>query len=174
MSGIQVIDWIFISLTLLMVIHGYVKGFVEELFSWAAIVLAIWAAIILFPAGGAFIRTKTMENIRVVPELLAFIAIFLIIMFVVKALERVLRDVITGANLGGLNKFLGAVFGVIEGFAFVALIIFVLSVQPLFNASKILDSSFFARFLLPIIQIPLNRGSNAANTALLLIPPFLV
>jgi len=155
MDKLQVIDWIFISLILLMMVHGYLKGFIEELFSWAALVLALWAAVILFPAGGAFIRTKTMGNVRAVPELLAFIAIFLIIMIVVKALGGILKNVIAGANLGGVNRLLGAVFGIIEGAAIVTLIIFVFRVQPLFDSSKILGESFFARFMLPIIKIPL-------------------
>ena len=174
MSNILVIDWIFIGFILLMTVHGYLKGFVEELFSWAAIVLAIWAAVLLFPAAGAFIRTKTMENVRVVPELLGFIAIFLIIMILVKALERLLRNVIMGANLGGVNKILGAVFGIIEGFAFTALFIFVIRVQPLFDYLKLLDGSFFSGLLLPIIHIPLNRGQEALNTALLIFKGFQV
>ena len=108
-----------------------------------------------------------MPNIRIVPELLAFVAIFLLILLVIKLLERILRDVIAGANLGTVNKLLGAIFGLIEGFAFTTLIIFVLSVQPLFDASKLIGESIFAQFLLPIIRIPMERGQETVNTALL-------
>ena len=169
MSNFQVIDIIFVSLILLMVVHGLIKGFVEELFSWAALVLSIWAAVLLFPSGGEFIRQRFLQNVRVVPELLAFVAIFLLIMLVIKLLERILRDVIAGANLGTVNKFLGAIFGLIEGFAFTTLILFVLSVQPLFDASKLMGESIFAQFLLPLIRIPLERGQEAVNTALLVL-----
>ena len=172
MEALQVIDWIFISLILLMIVHGYLKGFIEELFSWAALVLAIWAAVLLNSAGAAFIRERFMPNIRVIPELLAFIAIFLIIMVAIKLLERILKNVIAGAHLGGVNKILGAVFGIIEGFAITTLIIFVLSVQPLFDPSKILGESFFARFLLPFINSPLQRGQDIINTALANWPVF--
>jgi membrane protein required for colicin V production len=170
MGNIPVIDWVFIGLILLMVVHGYVKGLIEELFSWAALVLAIWAAVLLFPAAGAFIRTKTMQNVRVVPELLGFIAIFLIVVALVKILERLLRNVIMGANLGGVNRLLGALFGVIEGFAFTALIIFVLCVQPLFDPSKLLEGSIFAGLLLPFLKIPPNK--EVINTALLALQLF--
>ena len=153
MSDIATIDWILGFLVLLMIIHGYIKGFVEELFSWAALVLSIWAAVLLYPAGGAFIRKSIMQNVRVVPELLAFIAIFFLIMLSIKLLERVLKDVIMGANLGGVNKGLGAVFGLIEGFALATLILFVLSVQPLFDASKLIGESIFAGLLLPLLVI---------------------
>ena len=172
MGNLSVIDWIFIAFILLMVVHGFFKGFVEEIFSWAAIVLAIWAAVILYSAGGAFIRTKTMENVRVVPELLAFIAIFLIVMVVVKILEGIIKSVIAGANLGTVNKILGALFGIVEGLSIVALVIFVLSVQPLFDASKIFADSIFARILLSIVRIPLQGGQEPVNSVFLYLPVF--
>ena len=162
----QIIDIIFIALIALMIIHGFIKGFIGELFSWAALVLSIWVAVLLFPAGGAFIRTRMMENLRIVPELLAFVAIFLLIMIVIKLLERILRNVVEGAHLGGVNKFLGAIFGLIEGLAITALVIFVLTVQPLFDATSLLEGSIFNQYLAPIVRIPLERGQNITNTAL--------
>ena len=98
-----------------------------------------------------------MENIRVVPELLAFISIFLIIVLGIKIIERILANIVTGVNLSGVNRALGALFGIVEGLAFTALIIFILNIQPLFDASKIINDSFFAQILLPIIMIPLEH-----------------
>jgi len=169
-----VIDIIFIILIALMFIHGFIKGLITQIFSWAALVLSIWAAILLFPAGGAFIRERVMENIRVVPELLAFIAIFLIIMIAVKFVERILRSVVEGARLGTVNKFLGAIFGAIEGLALTALVIFVLRVQPLFDASALVEGSIFDEFLSPFIRIPLERGQDFVNTALPLLPAWVM
>lgn len=168
----QAIDIFFIALVALMVIHGFVKGFVEELFSWAAMVLSIWAAVLLFPAGAALIREKFMPNVRIVPEIFAFIIIFLVVMLFIKLLERLLRDVITGANLGSLNKLLGVLFGMVEGFAFIALIIFVLRVQPLFDAAKLLEGSVIARFLSPLFKILPERGQELMNAAFLVVPAF--
>jgi len=170
MGNLPVIDLIFLILIVLMVIHGYVKGFIEELFSWAAIVLAIWAAVLLHSAGAAFIRTKVMQNVKYVPEILAFIAIFLIVMILLKMLEHILKDLIMGAKLGGANKVLGLIFGLVEGIALSALILFILTVQPIFDVSKILADSIFAQILLPFIKIPLHRGKDIVNTVLLTAP----
>ena len=170
MSDIPVIDMIFLILIVLMVIHGYVKGFLEEFFSWAALVLAIWAAVLLHPAGAAFIRQKAMQNVKFVPEILAFIAIFIVIMLFLKMLEHVLKDVIMGAKLGGANKVLGSIFGLIEGLTLSALIIFVLAIQPLFNASGIIADSIFAQILLPFIKISLDKGKDIVSAALFLLP----
>jgi membrane protein required for colicin V production len=170
MGNLPVIDYIFIFLVLLMIVHGFIKGFIEELFSWAALILAIWVAVLLNPATAAFIRERVMQNVRVVPEILGFAAVFILIMIVIKFLEKILKDVIAGANLGNVNKILGALFGLVEGFAFVILVIFVLSVQPLFNASKILQDSVFAQIMLPVIKIPMDRGQDVLETVLLVLP----
>ena len=172
MDNLSVLDYIFIFFILLMLIHGYIKGLVRELFSWASLILAIWAAVLLYPAGGAYIRTHIMENVRVVPELLAFIAIFLIIVFAVKFLERILGNIIEGARLGGINRALGAVFGLIEGIAITTLIIFVLFVQPLFDPTALIEGSYFAQYLLPIVRIPLESRQGFVETVLLLFKGF--
>jgi membrane protein required for colicin V production len=170
MGNLPVIDYVFIFLILLMIVHGYIKGLIDELFSWAALILAIWAAVLLNPAAAAFIRQRAMQNVRVVPEILGFAAVFILVIIVVKLLQKILRDVIAGANLGTVNKILGAVFGLIEGFAFVVLVIFVLSVQPLFNPSKIFGGSVFAQFVLPLIRVPLGRGQDVVETVFFALP----
>jgi len=172
MGSLPVIDYIFIFLILLMIVHGYIKGFIDELFSWAALILAIWAAVLLNSSAAAFIRQRTMQNVRVVPEILGFAAVFILVMVVIKFLEKILRDVIAGANLGNVDRILGAVFGLIEGLAFVVLIIFVLVVQPLFSPSKILQDSVFAQIILPIIRIPMERRQDVINTVFLMLPVF--
>jgi len=168
-----IIDIVFIILIVLMITHGFIKGFVAELFSWAALVLSIWAAVLLFPAGGAFIRTKMMEHVRVVPELLAFIGIFLCTMIMIRFLERILRTVVEGANLGAVNRFLGAVFGLVEGLALTVLAIFVLRVQPLFDGEALIEGSFFDEMLAPLIRIPLERGQDIVHTTLLVLPAWM-
>ena len=174
MNNLPVIDLVFVIFIFVMVIHGYVRGFVEELFSWAALVLATWAAVLLYHTGGGFIRGKIMQNVKYVPEILAFIGIFLVVMILLKMVEYVLKDVVKGAKLlAGANKVLGLVFGFIEGLTLTALVIFVLSVQPVFDFSKILGDSIFAQILLPIIKIPLQLGKDVIKTALLFLPGFL-
>ena len=153
MSNFSWLDIVFICFISMMLVHGYLKGFVRALFSWAALILATWAAVLLYPAGGAYIRTMAMENVRVVPEVLAFIGIFIVIMFGIKIIERILGGIVAGVNLTGVNRILGAAFGIIEGLAFTTLIVFVLEIQPLFDSSEIIENSFFANFLLPIVVL---------------------
>ena len=148
MSNIPVIDMIFLILIVLMVIRAYLKGFIEEFFSWAALVLAIWVAVLLHPAGAAFIRTKIMEDVQYIPEILAFIAIFAIVMLLIKMLEHVLKDVIMGAKLGGANKVLGALFGLVEGLTLTTLILFVLETcsDPLNFSTSIITFNYLTLY----------------------------
>ena len=161
------IDLIFLILIILMLIRGYLRGFIEEVFSWAASVLAIWVAVLLYPAGAAFIRSKVMQDVRYVPEILAFVAIFFVVTIFLKLVEKILKDVVMGANLGWADKILGLLFGLVEGLTLTALILFILSIQPLVDPEKIekiLENSIFAEILLPLIRIPLEKGKDIVNT----------
>ena len=171
MSNVPVLDLVFAILIFIMIIHGYAKGFVGEVFSWAALVLSLLAAVIFYPRGSEFIRARVMENVRYVPEILAFIIIFLFVMFLVRMIERVFRDFVNKTKMGGVDKILGAFFGLMEGVVLSALIIFVLvTIRPLADFSKAIDDSVLAQILLPIIMIPINRGRETIQVVFHLLP----
>ena len=170
MNNIPVIDLVFLILIVLVAIRGRARGFIDELFTWAGLVLAIWGAVLLHASGAAYIRTKMMENVQFLPEILAFIAIFIIIMLFLKMLKHILKDVIMAAKLGGANKLLGLIFGIVQGLTITALILFLLAIQPLFDPSNILVDSIFAQILLPIIRIPIDRRVEMIITAVFCLP----
>jgi membrane protein required for colicin V production len=175
MSDIPVLDMVFLIIIVLMVIHGYFTGFVEVIFSWSTVTLALLAAVFFHDDLARFVRTKFLEDISYLPEIIAFLAIFLVLMLFLRMLEHVLKDVVKGAKLSGINKILGLVFGIFEGVAISTLILFVLSVQPIFDKEFIdafINESIFARLMLPVIKIPLQRGRGISDFALLLAPFF--
>jgi membrane protein required for colicin V production len=148
---LSVIDTIFIVLIILFVIRCYLKGFISEIFSMAAIVLGVLASLFFYKNGAEFIRESFLPGMKTLPEIIAFIALFVIVFVVVKLLEILLKGVIHGLRGGGIDRLLGLVFGFAEGIAVVSLVLFVLTIQPLFDSSSILAGSFFARLLLPLI-----------------------
>ena len=172
MSNIPVIDLVFVILIVLMIIHGYTKGFISEVFSWATPILAIGSAVFFYRRCSVCIREKfvAMQDVKYLPEIIAFIGLFIIVMIFIRMVEYALKNIIKGAKLDGLNKIVGLLFGIVEGIAIVAIILFVLSVQPFFDTSKIIGDSFFAEILLPFIRIPLNRGRDVINTAHIIHP----
>jgi len=145
------LDFIFLVLIGLGGIRGLFRGFVSEVLSVAAFVLGGAAAVLfsnsivpyLVPYIGATAFTRVA----------AFLLIFIAVTIVVKIIEKILGNILEGLNLGGLDKLLGLLFGVVEGGLSVAVIVFILTVQPLFDVQSALESSVFATFLSGIIPM---------------------
>jgi membrane protein required for colicin V production len=145
------IDIIFIALLLIVVIRCALRGFIEEVMSMASVVAGIFSAVFFYKRGGAFLREQYMENFGVVPEILAFVILFFIPFVGIRIVEHIIKDIIIRVNLGGIDRLLGVLFGIIEGIALIALVLFVIDIQPLFDKNLLLEKSFFARFLLPVV-----------------------
>ncbi|MCL2804723.1 MAG: CvpA family protein [Treponema sp.] len=149
--SVSVLDVVFILLIILFVIRCFIKGFISELLTMAAFILGLLASLFFYKNGAEFLRETFWPGLSTIPEVIAFVALFLIVFIIVKILEIILKGIINGIKLGGADKFLGIIFGFAEGIAVVSLILFVLRIQPLFDASAILEGSFFAKMLLPLI-----------------------
>ena len=147
----SVLDFVFLGLLGLFMIRCYIKGFISEILSMAAVILGLLSSLFFYKNGAAFIRTKYLPELKVIPEIIAFIALFTIVFIVIKLFELLLKGVIEGVSLKGADHFLGIIFGFAEGLAVVCLILFILRIQPLFNPTQLLHDSFFARLLLPLI-----------------------
>jgi membrane protein required for colicin V production len=157
MSNIAFIDLIFLLLLVLLLIRGNIKGLISELFSWASLVLGILAAVFLYKNAAEIVREKVV-NMKYLPEVIAFLVIFLVVFIIIKIVEKGIKDIIRGIKLGGVDKLLGTIFGFIEGVAVISLILFVISIQPLFDSEVILKGSLFAEILLPLIIKPVSSA----------------
>jgi membrane protein required for colicin V production len=159
MSSLAVIDIVFLVLVCLLVLRGGIRGFIREFLSWPTLALGILGAVFFYKNGALFIERQFLPGMKVLPEILAFAGIFVIIFLAFKILEKILRDIVEGIHLGGVDKALGAVFGFLEGAALTAFVLFALAIQPLFDPSAVLGSSVFANILLPLIfNFPMGGG----------------
>jgi membrane protein required for colicin V production len=149
--SITAIDIIFIALIIIFTVRCSLRGFVSELLSMASVVLGLLAALYFYKQGGEFVRVKFMPTLKIIPVIIAFLALFLIVFICIKILESILKDIIEGIRLGRADRFLGIFFGLLEGIIVVSLALFVISIQPLFDPRSLLESSFFANLLLPFI-----------------------
>ena len=146
-----VIDIVFIVLIALLMIRSFIKGFISEVLTMAAIVLGALVSLFLYKNGAAYLRETFWPEMEIVPEVVAFAALFIMVFVLVKVLELLLKGIIKGINLKGADKFLGLLFGFAEGIALVGIILFILHIQPLFDHTPIIQNSFFAKYLLPLI-----------------------
>ncbi|MDR1618260.1 MAG: CvpA family protein [Treponema sp.] len=151
MAGIAVIDIFFLVLIALLVIRCAFRGFIGEIMAVAAFLLGLLTSLFFYKNGGIFVREKFMPDTKVLPEVIAFIVLFFIVFILVKILEWILKDIIDRVSLGGVDRFLGILLGLAEGIAVTGLVLFVLSIQPLFDPAALLERSIFAGLLLPLI-----------------------
>jgi membrane protein required for colicin V production len=149
--GIAGIDIVFLVIVGLSFLRCAVRGFISELLSMAALIFGLLCSIFFFKNAAQLIREWFMPNVKIVPEIIAFVALFVIVYIIVKIIEMTLKNIIESIQLGGLDRLLGAVFGIIEGIVIVCLLLFLISIQPFFNSEPVLEKSIFAKILLPFI-----------------------
>ena len=146
-----IIDIVFLALTAILIIRCGLRGLIKEVMSMASLALGLLAAVSFYRQGAAFVRTKILSDVAVLPELIAFLVLLALVFFAIKIIEHILQDIISRIHLGGLDHALGLVFGLLEGLVVVRLILFVLAIQPLFDAASLLDQSVLVKLLDPLM-----------------------
>ncbi|MCL1836209.1 MAG: CvpA family protein [Treponema sp.] len=149
---VAIIDIVFIIIIAGFALRCAAKGFVSALMSIAALICALLAAIFFFRNGALIIRKYLLSDIKVLPEIISFILLFLVIFTVVKLFEIFLRNSVQIIKLGAADRFLGLIFGIAQGTVFVCLLLFIFNIQPFFNVEPFLRESFFAKMLMPFIS----------------------
>ncbi|MDR0669338.1 MAG: CvpA family protein [Treponema sp.] len=167
MTSFTLIDYVFLGLALLLVIRCTLRGFIAEFMTLASLVLGVLGSLFLYRPCAVFLRNHGLRAfveklpplvnnllpalVRNIPEILAFALIFVAIFLAVKLVEYLLSDIIQRISLGGVDRFLGLLFGVLEGIVVTSLLLLFLNAQPVFDAAPLLEGSFFAELLLPLI-----------------------
>lgn len=118
MNTVDIILGIFLLYGL---VRGFFRGFLTELASLVGLVAGIYGAIHFSYYAGEFLSQHVDWDIEIIN--LASLAItFLIIIFVVSLVGKMLTKVADFAALGIVNKLLGAAFGLLKS-AFIASVI---------------------------------------------------
>ena len=141
------VDIVFLLILLFFVITAASRGLIKEFFGKAAFIAGIVAAVLCTPLLEPFVR----DGIRnaLLAKVVSFLFIFVIAVIVVKIVSRIF----SGEILQGLDRALGFVFGIVEGFAVISLIIVAFKVQPWFDTRPLFESSIFYRLLDGIIRV---------------------
>lgn len=142
------IDIIVVVLLVLAIIKGVRKGFILGIFSFLAFIIGLAAAIKLSAVAADYIGENVSVSQRWLP-VIAFAAVFLVVVLLVYLGGRALEGVVNLAMLGWLNKLSGVVL-------FALLYLFIFSVL-LFYADQLLlinqetkEASAFFLYLQPL------------------------
>lgn len=127
------------------------RGFVAEFLSALALITGLAAAVI-FTAALSPVLVPYLGETMWTP-IVAFLIIFLIAYVLIKILESTLHRVIERVELEKLDQALGFFLGLIEGFLFLAILVFVLQLQTVVDVKPFLEESFLAGILQKIIPV---------------------
>lgn len=109
--------------------YGFSRGFVKEILSIVAYILSLWASL---HWGGEV--AQWLEEWVMHPYLrltLAYAFVFILSLFVAGLVIRFLRSILAFAGLGGFDRMMGFVFGVVRGIFLILLLVWVAGHTPL-------------------------------------------
>jgi len=148
--SVNLLDALFVVIVAFLCVRGVMRGFVSEILSKVAVILGIAAAVFSAGSFSLFLARYLGEAIWV--QIAAFLLLFAGVFFLVKLLEGFLQKGLERLNLQRLDRFLGFFVGALEGFLAVAVILFLLEIQPWLDLQDLLVESFFGRFFLPFFE----------------------
>jgi membrane protein required for colicin V production len=110
-------DWTLVGVVALSLLLAYVRGVTRELIALVAWVVGFLAALAFSPMLGRMLPTFGANP--AIPYLIAFVAILIGTLVLGALIAWPLGNFIRKAGLGFVDRFLGAVFGVVRGLALV-------------------------------------------------------
>ncbi len=137
-----------VIVVLLSVLLAAAHGFFFEIFSLAGTVvgylLAAWGYTRVAPMLEPYVKTPWVANIS------AFLLIFLAVTLLASAIGRLMRATMKEVGLRGIDRFLGAVFGLARGVLVVMVI--ALALASFAPESPVLSNSRLAPYLLVVAR----------------------
>ncbi len=160
MMSFSSVDLLFLVIVAAFAIVGFLSGFITEVFGKAAPVVS---AVVAFLGFRLLVEPVEMHvKIHVLAVVLSFLLLFVIVFIIMKIIQLIVEKIFDGEIFKDLNRFLGCIFGIIEGLLVVCILMFVICAQPWFDSS-FMEGSFFARVLYPLIKGPIGLLSDNVN-----------
>ena len=149
----QGLDLVILIFTAFLLIKGVWKGFVKEVAGIIAVVLAVFISFRFHKDTAGYLVSFIDEKYATVTAyLMLFLAVYLAVMLFGNLLDKVLKSIF----LGGVNRILGGVFGLLKSVLWLTLITFAYSAikdgAGLHHPAWIIDSLFYP-FLLDFTEI---------------------
>ena len=110
----NVIDIIYLIITIFTLIGGYRKGFVLSILSMAKWFLAYIITLIIFPRAKPYLK-GVIDN-EYVLDIFLGVTIFVIVIFLILIINRGIRKAVWFTGLGSLDTMFGFFFGFIKAY----------------------------------------------------------
>ena len=113
----------------LSIVVSMVRGVVAEIASLINWLVALMAARVLSPVTAQMVFTRV--DSPVFANVLAFIVVFITTYFLLSCAQKLLTSAIQAIGLGGINKFFGALFGLIKGTFLITVVVLLCALTDL-------------------------------------------
>ncbi|TVR87545.1 MAG: CvpA family protein [Spirochaetaceae bacterium] len=143
------VDIVFLIMVVFTTIRAGIRGFVKEIMSVAALFLGIGGAVLFSGVLAEHVEQNFGESVWT--QVIAFLALFLVIYIVVKVFENALNRLIERIHLDSLDHAAGFFLGVAEGLLLVFVLLLLIQVQPIVRPELLIAESVFAHALLPLL-----------------------
>ena len=119
------LDWVLASIVVISVLTAFLKGFVRELISLTAVVVGLIVGAWQYKRAALWFvdLTRSYE----VALGLGFLALFLTVLLLGSLVSLLAKRLIKGSGLQGVDRLLGAVFGLARGLIVACIILLVLT-----------------------------------------------
>jgi membrane protein required for colicin V production len=123
------VDYVIIGLIGLSALIGLMRGFVREALSLLAWVLAIWVGVRFAPL--AAVELEPYVSTPSLRLMAAFAVLFVVTLIAAAIVNYLLVLLVRKSGIGGTDRFLGLLFGVVRGGAVVALLVLLAGLTPM-------------------------------------------
>jgi membrane protein required for colicin V production len=139
-------DWIICALVLVNVVAAAMQGFFSEALTMAGLIVGYIVAAWRYRSLAEWLESY-LKNVWLA-EILGFLVIFFTILALFVVAAKIARWVMKEAGLSGLDRFLGALLGLLKGGLMVAVIL--MGMTAFAPTSKLLANSELAPYFLAV------------------------
>ncbi len=123
---INLLDIIILIPLMMFAWNGYKKGLIIEVASLAALVIGLYMAFFFSDYAAGMLNNLFAMDEKYV-AVVAFILTFIVVLFLVLTVGKIIQKFVDILMLGFLNKLAGAAFGILKGALIISILIFVIN-----------------------------------------------
>jgi membrane protein required for colicin V production len=139
----MLIDFIAFILFIIAIFKGMRKGLIVAVFSFVAYIIGLAAAVKLSTAMANYIGDNVAVSQRWLP-FIAFIAVFIIVVLLVRLGAKLLQNAVQAVMLGWLNRIGGAIFYILIYFFIFSIVLFYATQLEIIKPSTIKSSNTYS------------------------------
>jgi len=141
----NVMDVIIVIVVLIFTIRGYMRGFINEVFSFLIIMIGLIAAFLFYKPLSNLVYE--FVNNRDLSFILSFIFLFIFVTILLIMIRNVLLNLVESLNFSDADAVMGLVLGALKGTLLCGLVLIFLANHSILNIDRIIRSSFSFQYI---------------------------